>query len=395
MNSLLGDRPVHVRFRRVESPVGGINVVKFNRLVFALTLGLTIAACQSAPFGADTGKGKIDPAGEGPSSANSGGTSQANPGPTAEPLKSSVLGIPVKTTVKEAVWRGGSKFEIVVKVADYKGLPLTGLERGYFAVYFGASKGSVDFFAEELDGSYRLGITAPDLQSMPLAASAVTVTVSDIFEAFPLAGIVPAPSFFFPSDAKLTGRFTFGGNSPPSVLTAQYKAAGGARTTVTATSDSGGYFYFKDVSPGDYQIIWDDGGEEVRTGDVNTVGIYVGDPVSSPPTQLATPQQTLDLKWAPRPVPAPGAEVTRGTATAFTFTGIANLDATYQISLFSLAKYAVGPATATGSTSPISIDTSALAAGSYYYMIKFFKKGGTFGGRNFYGMTKYIAFALK
>ncbi len=210
-------------------------------------------------------------------------------------------------------------------------------------------------------------------------------------------GLTPTTPTFagYPTDSKLTGRFTFGGNAPPTTpLTAQYKPAGGTKTSVTAKTDAGGYFYFKDVAAGDYQFIWDDGGEEVKTGDVNTAGIFVGDPVTSPPTQFTTPQQTLDLKWEPKPSPAPGAEVTKGTATAFTFNAIPNLDATYQIAIFNSAKSAQTPK-AEGAASPLNVDTSSLAAGDYYYQIKFIKKGGTFGGKNFYGLTKYIAFKLK
>lgn len=237
------------------------------------------------------------------------------------------------------------------------------------------------------------------MKALRIAATAAAAAGVLAIAGCPLGGLIPGtqPSPFagFPSDAKLTGRFTFGGNPPPQQLQAQYKKSGAsARETPKATTDSGGYFYFKDVAAGDYQLIWDDGGEEVKSGDVNTAGLYVSDPVTSPPASLATPQVTMDLKWEPKASPGPGGEATKGTATSFTFNAFPNLDATYQISIFNTSRQAQTP-TATANASPIAVDTSSLTAGSYLYQIKFFKKGGTFGGKNFYGSTKYIGFTLK
>lgn len=361
---------------------------KLYRLVGALLVSFAAAACQGLPPAspaAPSGAGAI-PSGQ-----------SVQP---AAPLKNSVLGLPIRTGVKNAQYRGNSRFEILARVTDYKGQPLTGLDRRYFKVRFEGQQGgfgTIDSFAEDSDGTYWLGVTAPTSEYW-LGGLTLGVWVSDHVEGLPLYGILPPPapgSVEFPPGAKLTGRFTFGGNSPPQLLTAQYKKAGaGSRETARATTDTGGHFFFEDVPAGDYQFIWDDGGDEVKTGDVNTMGIFVSDPVTSPPGSLTAPQRTMDLRWEPRPRPGPGGEAIKGTSTAFTFETVPYLDATYQISIFNASRQAQTP-TATANASPISLDTSSLSAGSYVYMIKFFKKGDTFGGKNFYGATKYISFSLK
>ena len=101
----------------------------------------------------------------------------------------------------------------------------------------------------------------------------------------------------------------------------------------------------------------------------------------------------MDLKWAPHMVPAPGAVESPNQAAPFKFNPVPNLDATYRISIFNSAKST--PFAATGSESPILLDLSSLSAGDYYYSISFYKRGGSFGGHNFYGSTKFIPFKLQ
>jgi hypothetical protein len=236
-----------------------------------------------------------------------------------------------------------------------------------------------------------------------IAALAVAVTGVLAIAGCPLVNIPgTTPTFAgFPSTAALTGRFTFGGNSPPQALEAGYKEPGGSRSTEKATSDGQGYFSFAGATDGkEYQVIWDDQGQEASDDKVNTIGVYVSDAVTAkkPPASTTNPQVQLDLKWEPLTgsdaSPKPAASVTKSASTKFTFATITNLGATYQISLFNSTKGAVTP-TASGTTSPLTVDTSSLAAGDYYYQIKFFKTGGTFGGKNFYGSTKYVKIKLQ
>ncbi|MBM3275835.1 MAG: hypothetical protein FJZ00_11825, partial [Candidatus Sericytochromatia bacterium] len=82
----------------------------------------------------------------------------------------------------------------------------------------------------------------------------------------------------FPSTASLTGRFTFGGSNPPQTLEAQYKEPGGARSTEKAKTDGQGYFSFSRATDAkEYQVIWDDGGQDASDDKVNTIGVYVSD----------------------------------------------------------------------------------------------------------------------
>lgn len=238
------------------------------------------------------------------------------------------------------------------------------------------------------------------MRALRIAAGVAAVAGVLAIAGCPLTGIIPGttPTPFpgFPSDAKLTGRFTFGGNPPPQTLTAEYKVPGGNRASEKATTDSGGYFYFKGVTPGTYQIVFDDGGEEIKDANVNTVNVYVSDPVTSPPSDLKNPQVTLDLKWEPKMKPAPGGTFD-GT---FTFNTIPNLDADYFISVFNSSKSAVtSDLPAPGGTltwDKKDKDGNTLPAGNYFYQIKFAKKGKKFGATDgFYGQMKFIAFKIQ
>ncbi|MBM3270120.1 MAG: hypothetical protein FJZ01_21000 [Candidatus Sericytochromatia bacterium] len=104
----------------------------------------------------------------------------------------------------------------------------------------------------------------------------------------------------FKEGSKLTGRYTFGGKAPSQTLTAYYRSAGAAATSGSTTvgTDQLGYFAFTgDIKPGDYQVLYSDGGELVASMDVNTISYYVSETLKSPPTNLSDPQVHMDLKW--------------------------------------------------------------------------------------------------
>lgn len=112
----------------------------------------------------------------------------------------------------------------------------------------------------------------------------------------------------FDADARLTGRFTYGGMPPsvwghaPQLIRPQYRPAGAepGNDKLGATLYQDGYFAFRqpDIASGDYQIVYSDGGELVGSG-YNTVSYLVSDPITAPPRKFGKDdaQAKLDLKW--------------------------------------------------------------------------------------------------
>ncbi len=216
----------------------------------------------------------------------------------------------------------------------------------------------------------------------------------------PLTGLpgssTPTPGPTAPPNS-LVGRFTFQGSAPPSTLTAQYNpvtnGTRGSRASVTASTDSEGNFYFNPITAGQYQIIWDDGGQAMTSTSDNTMGLYVSAPVTAP--NNGTPA-VMDLYWLPSVSPAPNSTLTAGSNT-FKFNSVPNLPVYYEVSIFNSSKSAVSSVpVATASTSPITVDLSTLIPGSYYYEIKFFANGAPadMTMANMFGSTKYVPFKI-
>jgi len=107
------------------------------------------------------------------------------------------------------------------------------------------------------------------------------------------------------------------------------------------------------------------------------------------------PMVNMDIQWQPNPTPAIGATAngTFGISSV-----IANLNAKYLVSIFGSDKSAKLTVEIPAGSTTVSLASNTgytgLAAGDYFYQIKFFKNesGATFGGSNFYGSTKYIPF---
>lgn len=232
-----------------------------------------------------------------------------------------------------------------------------------------------------------------------IAAGVAAIGAVGVLAGCPLNGLPgsnsPTPGPTAPAGS-LVGRFTFQGGNPPQTLTAQYNpvtnGTRGARASATATTDSQGNFFFPNISSGQYQIIWDDGGQTMTTASDNTMGLFVSAPVTAPNNSSPV---TMDLYWTPNPNPAPNATLTPSTTQQFTFNPVPNLAVYYQISLFNSSKQALTP-TATGS-SPLTVDTSSLSTGAnYFYQIKFFANGAPAdeSQANMFGSTKYIPFKM-
>jgi len=207
----------------------------------------------------------------------------------------------------------------------------------------------------------------------------------------------PTPFSGFPADARLTGRFLFRQQTPPIVLLAQYRVAGGLKAQEVATADADGFFYFLTPGTGSFQIIWDDGGDIVRDAGINTMGHYVSGPVPGLGTAAdrTRPQITMDLYWEPAPKPAPG-----GTFDGkFGFEEIPDLaSVSYFVTIFNVAKESLVD-TATASSGPIAWDRKdrkgeSLPAGKYLYKVKFVETGQVWGGFSFFGATKFVEFRL-
>ncbi|HBN09861.1 MAG TPA: hypothetical protein DD435_14855 [Cyanobacteria bacterium UBA8530] len=209
-----------------------------------------------------------------------------------------------------------------------------------------------------------------------------------------------------PTVSAFKGTIKFGGETK-SGLTLGLKQKSGTdtwqRLTTTTTSASNGTYSFKDLANGSYQALYDDGGQTVTEADVNTAGIYVTDPIEVSSTQASTPVIDFDIYWPVNPNPAPNATFTVGQSFAWSSNTNAS-GAQYQILVANSGKTSLW-SSAWGTNNTVAwngkqgSETSTPAgtdvtAGSYLYQIKFRKAGGTFGGGNFYGQTKWIPFTL-
>ncbi len=231
------------------------------------------------------------------------------------------------------------------------------------------------------------------------------------------------PSFSgFEQGSKLTGKFTFGGKVPSQALTANYRAAGASANSGQVTADPAklGYFAFTgDIKPGDYQIVFSDGGELVTSADVNTISFYASDTLKSPPSDLSQPQTTLDLKWETKEFsPTKDGKFSE----KFSFTKAAELPgaAEYSVTVSSLDKtkdakdgsanpkticWTSSPTTGTSvtwsgkcSTTEGATDgTTPAATESLFYRVNFAKSGTTqdfSGKKEFHGRTAWIPFSI-
>ncbi len=235
----------------------------------------------------------------------------------------------------------------------------------------------------------------------------------------PLTGLpgsstpTPTPFTAFPAGTLLDGMFTFQGKSPTQTLNVDAKVPGSSgRLGQTQTNSDGDFFWTSftnapsPASP--LQIVWDDsenGAGNTQAADQNTMALWVSDPLTSPPAALTTPQVTQDLYWVANAQPANATQATVNSGLiTFSFTPNTNLsNVQYQVSVFKSAssntacwssKLAPNTSVQWDQTCGGSTTTgggTAIGQSSFAWQIKFVENGGSFGGSNAYGSTKFIS----
>lgn len=184
------------------------------------------------------------------------------------------------------------------------------------------------------------------------------------------------------------------------------------------------YYEFKDgLTAGEkYQVIWEyKGAPATKSAEVNTIQLFVTDPVTASQSASKPNVAPMDIFWEVSMKPDFDAEIKASDEEKYTFSfnPIVNLSAEYQIAVFERTVPDNGPVTynARWSSEWLPRTTKSLAwngrqrkgdtdaaetnnptgdylTGKYYYVIKFRKEGGTFNGENFFGQTQYIPFTV-
>ncbi len=210
-------------------------------------------------------------------------------------------------------------------------------------------------------------------------------------------------------NTSLLGRVTHLGKDPGQDLTLGLKRYDGAtfqKTGISTRSNRQGDYRFESLSPGKYQVFYDDQGEVVESADVNTVGAYVDAAV-----QVATvgsgsaPNVNFDVGWDLSPTIKPNGSFRPGSADRFSFSSkYGDAGAEYQILVADTNKSSVWSSAWTTSSSfgwngnrgseTNSPTGSYSGTGSHFYQVKFRTSGTKFGGEGSYGQTKWIPFTL-
>jgi len=228
--------------------------------------------------------------------------------------------------------------------------------------------------------------------------------------------VTPATPFAFNPNAVLQGEVTFAGQPLGEFADwtprLDVKQPGGNRLGIFANVEQNRYFQFvppsQNLTEGQaYQVIWDYAGATPSVAaDFNTIDVYVSDPATA--SVANTPEVKFDVQWNVNPSPTLNATASPTVAKpmTFSFNAIPNLNADYQVSVFAasggsaLWSSATLP-TATSVTWTGKAGTGAnpggnqLAAGNYTWNVKFWRKGGTFGGANFHGETLRFPFTIQ
>lgn len=228
---------------------------------------------------------------------------------------------------------------------------------------------------------------------------ATAVTVAGLAT---VAGCGTTPGATTPTgNASIQGRLFFSANQPSqdpgqALTVGLRQQIGGtwSRTTTTTNSTNQGNFSFQGLGAGTYQVLYDDSGKVADSPQINTTGVAVSDPVTITANQTSAPQVNMDLTWSLAGfTPAPSSTVT-GRNISFTWTGKPGVSgATYQVSVFGSPNTGSGAivssSEASGTSATLALPSS-VPAGTVYYVVKYWKSGGSFGGGNFYGQTKPI-----
>jgi hypothetical protein len=209
--------------------------------------------------------------------------------------------------------------------------------------------------------------------------------------------------------AQISGHITHLGGAPGQALTLSLKRYDGAnyqRIGVSTKTDNQGNYSFSNLSPGRYQVFYDDQGQVVQDADVNTVGAYVDAAVQVVDVSAGgTGTDNFDIGWSFTPTIRPNATYHLNSADSFSFsTKFGAQDSEYQILVADGNKSAVWSSGWTQGTSftwngnrgsETDQPTGAYTgSGLHYYQVKFRKLGTDFGGDGYYGQTKWVPFQL-
>lgn len=221
-----------------------------------------------------------------------------------------------------------------------------------------------------------------------------------------LPGTTTPPSA---QDAQIRGRVTHLGKDPGAALSLALKRYDGAtyqKIGTSTKSDNQGNYAFSALTPGKYQVFYDDGGEVVTAADVNTVGAYVDASVQVVEVGAgASATSNFDVGWDLSPTIKPADTYRIGGADRFSFSskyGTSGIE--YQILVADSAKSSVWSSAWASTTSfswngnrgdtTASPTTSYGGTGDHFYQVKFRKSGTVFGKEGYYGQTKWIPFKV-
>lgn len=218
-----------------------------------------------------------------------------------------------------------------------------------------------------------------------------------------------------PTASSLKGKVLFNGQAQGNLYVGLRTNTGGTWAAIadrSTTTASDGTFSFSGLNDGSYQPYFNDQGQIVTSGEVNTAGVYAVDPVSVSAAQTTTPNVEFDVYWLVNPNPTPGQQL---TTFPYSFGWSPNTKvpstAEYQVLVSSFnadsntvgtaqwsSAWMTGNSVAWNGQSGSTTNTPAggnVANGNYVYQVKFRKQGGDYAGGNFYGQTKWIRFTIQ
>lgn len=234
-----------------------------------------------------------------------------------------------------------------------------------------------------------------------LAAGALSIT---LLAGCPTGNLPPGTGT---GNASVQGRLFFSANQPtqdpgaPLTVRLRQQVGGNwSRIETNTTSDAKGNYSFTGLPAGTYQILYDDSGTEAATDSINTSGIVVSDPVTVAANQTSAPQVNMDLAWDMAAfTPDPSSTVSNRTVSFSWSDKPGFTGEVYQVSVFGSASTGggaiVSSAETTGTSTSVTIPNSVTSGTKVYYVVKFWKPGGSFGGGNYYGQTKPVPFTVQ
>lgn len=171
------------------------------------------------------------------------------------------------------------------------------------------------------------------------------------------------------------------------------------KLSVFAQVDQQGGYTFKNLTPGTYQVVYDDMGELVTEPGVNTVGTFVTEEL----TLRDAANVSFDIAWDFSPSVGPNRTFRAGEAFGFAALTTES-NAEYQILVADSNKNAIWSSHWTPRTAIVwngkrgtevaSPTTPYGGGGQHHYLIKFRRQGTNYGGSGYYGQTKWIPFNL-